>query len=244
MRVYGYTVVNTYPHLLPAFTQGFEYATDATVLESLGSPEPGTRSILRQVDLKTGTIRRQIYLDPAYFAEGATALNGKIYQVTWKHQIGFVYDATTFRQLGTFSYTGEGWGLTNDGTHLILSNGTNVLQFLHPDTFRVVRQIRVPSTNLLNALAYVDGTIYANIWFSDQIVCIDPWSGTLLYTIDLAPLCRLFKKGEHVLNGIAYDTHTQRLFVTGKNWPTIFEIRVHPSPRMRLLCRVTRSNLR
>ena len=177
---------------------------------------------------------RQVDLDPAYFAEGATRLNGKIYQVTWKTETGFIYDAATLTKLGTFRYTGEGWGLTNDGTHLIMSNGSDTIKFLDPETFLVVRQIRVPGTDALNALAYVDGTLYANRWFSDRIVCIDPRTGVVLYTVDLAPLCRTFKRGENVLNGIAYDPRTGRLWVTGKNWPLIFEIRVRMDPLMKL----------
>ena len=217
-----YTIVNTFPHPLPAFTQGFEY-NDGVLLESLGLHGS---SRLRKINL-TGEILSEISIPSEYFAEGCTQLNGKIYQLTWKNNIGFVYDLN-FKTLGQFRYAGEGWGLTNDGTHLIMSNGTGTIQYLHPETFAVVKSIHMSNLSNLNSLAYIEKTIYANIWQTNLIVCINPERGLVLEYIDLTNLYPE-SSGENVLNGIAYDAVKKRLFVTGKNWPSIYEITIRPS---------------
>jgi glutaminyl-peptide cyclotransferase len=167
-----------------------------------------------------------------YFAEGITLLNGKIYQLTWENQQGFIYDATTFQKIGGFSYQGEGWGLANDGTSLILSDGTNQIRFLDPNTFQVKKTITVmdgstPIRNL-NELEYVNGEIYANVWHQDRIARINPETGKVVGWIDMngiLPISEVTDQ-EAVLNGIAFDPASQRLFVTGKLWPRIFEIRL------------------
>jgi glutamine cyclotransferase len=169
---------------------------------------------------------------PPFFAEGITLLNAKIYQLTWQHQLGFIYDYESFQKTGQFSYTGEGWGLTNDGRSLILSDGTNRLRFLDPDSFRVTKTIAVldgkTPVNEINELEYVKGEIYANIWHNNRIAMINPETGRVTGWIDLTGLLPQNEvlDEEAVLNGIAYDERSGRLFVTGKLWPKLFEIRL------------------
>ena len=226
--VYGYEVAHVFPHDADAFTQGLIFH-DGKLLESTG--EVG-RSSLRRVEMETGKVVQRVDVPVPYFAEGLTLLKGKIYQLTWQHQLGFIYDAWTFDKLGEFNYQGEGWGLTNDGQSLILSDGSNHLRFLDPDNFQVRKTIAVvdgltPVTEI-NELEYIHGEIYANIWHADRIARIDPQTGRVVGWINLAGL--LFpgevQDEEAVLNGIAYDEATSRLFVTGKLWPKLFEIRV------------------
>jgi glutaminyl-peptide cyclotransferase len=225
---YTYEVVNTFPHDPNAFTQGLEFH-DGKMLESTG--EEG-HSSLRRVVIETGQVDQKVDVPPPYFAEGITLLNGKIYQLTWQHQIGFIYDASTFEKKGEFKYEGEGWGLTNDGRSLIMSDGTNRLKFLDPDNFSVKRVIVVKAGNVpidsLNELEYVQGQIYANIWHDNRIAIIDPETGRVTGGVDLSGLLRPGEvtDEEAVLNGIAYDPSSQRLFVTGKLWPKLFEIRL------------------
>lgn len=221
-------VVQTYPHDANAFTQGLIFR-DGKLLESTGKEG---RSSLRSVDLASGKVLKQVDVAPEYFAEGMTALNGKIYQLTWQHQVGFIYDYWTFQPLGQFNYGGEGWGLTNDGTSLILSDGSNRLRFLDPGTFKVTRTIAVTDggkkVNQLNELEYINGEIYANIWHDQRIVTINPSNGAVTAWIDCSSLVP--RSGAHdeeaVLNGIAVDETSGRLFVTGKLWPKLFEIKV------------------
>lgn len=225
---YGYQIVNMWPHDSNAFTQGL-ILSDGKLLESTG--QEGFSS-LRRIDLETGKILKKVDVPVPYFAEGITLLNGKIYQLTWQHQLGFIYDAQSLERLGEFKYTGEGWGLTTDGKSLILSDGTTRLRFLDPSDFHVVRTITVHDgqtpVNELNELEFVQGEIYANVWHDNRIATIDPQSGRVTAWIDLNGMMPEgeLQDPEAVLNGIAYDQVNNRLYVTGKLWPRVFEIRV------------------
>jgi len=229
---YSYDVINTWPHDTAAYTQGLVFQ-DGKLLESTGQEG---RSSLRRVELNTGKVLQQVNVPPPYFAEGLTLLKGKLYQLTWQHQRGFIYDAWTFEKIGEFSYSGEGWGLTNDGESLILSDGTNRLRFLNPDNFQVRRSISVldqrTAVTDLNELEYVHGEIYANVWHQDRIARIDPQTGRVSAWVDLTGLLkpREVTDVDAVLNGIAYDETSERLFVTGKLWPKLFEIRLKRVP--------------
>ncbi len=226
--VYGYEVVNTWPHDPNAFTQGLIYR-DGFLFESTGLVG---QSSLRKVDLKTGKVLKKVDVPSQYFAEGMTLLGGRIYQLTWRNKRGFIYEPETFNKIGEFSFDGEGWGLTDDGQNLILSDGSNEIRFIDPATFRIVRSIRVYDRNRplrdLNELEYVKGEIYANVWHTDRIARIDPQTGGILGWIDLKNLLPAdeLTDEEAVLNGIAYDGAGDRLFVTGKLWPKLFEIRL------------------
>jgi glutamine cyclotransferase len=173
-------------------------------------------------------------LNPQYFGEGVTIVGDNIYQLTWKNQAALVFDRRTFKFQRSFPYRGEGWGLTYDGTHLIMSDGTQRLRFIDPKTFRTVSRLRVMEGNReisqLNELEYVEGEIYANVWHSDRIARISPKTGKVLGWIDLSGLIKPGEVNheEAVLNGIAYDAKNKKLYVTGKNWPKLFEIRVKP----------------
>jgi glutamine cyclotransferase len=222
-------VVHRWPHDPGAFTEGL-LVQDGSLLESTG--QYGT-SALRRVDLATGRVVDQVHLDRRYFAEGVTSLGGKVYQLTWQEHRCFVYDAASLAAEPGLTYAGEAWGLTDDGTALILSDGTAVLRFLDPATLAVQRTIEVvgggrPVTGL-NELEYVDGEIFANVLNDRRIARIDPVDGALLGWIDLSDLVASVKVTDEdaVLNGIAYDARTGRLYVTGKRWPDLFEIRVH-----------------
>jgi glutaminyl-peptide cyclotransferase len=225
---YGYEVVHTWAHDPDAFTQGLTFY-EGKLLESTGQEG---RSSLRLVEIETGTILKKVDVPSPYFGEGITLFNGKIYQLTWLNQRGFIYDASTFNKLGEFSYTGEGWGLTNDGQSLILSDGTNQIRFLNPDNFHVRRTIAVTDgsrpVNEINELEYIHGEIYANIWHGERIARIDVQTGRVVGWIDLTGLLSQIEvhDEEAVLNGIAYDEMNGRLFVTGKLWPKLFEIKV------------------
>lgn len=226
---YTYEVVASWPHDRGAFTQGLVYNDHGTLYESTGL---NGRSSLREVDLQSGAVRRRVDVAEPYFAEGLTELDGRLYQLTWQHQRGFVYDAATFARTREFSYTGEGWGLTDDGHSLIMSDGTNAIRFLDPETFAVRRTIRVlrdgqPLRNI-NELEYIDGQIYANIWLTDYIARIDPASGFLTGWIDMRGLLPPDGGNADVLNGIAWDAASGRIFVTGKLWPRLFEVRFVP----------------
>jgi glutaminyl-peptide cyclotransferase len=220
--------VRAYPHDPDAFTQGLEYHA-GYLYESTGRYG---ESSLRQVELETGRVVRRVDLPPQYFGEGLTVLDGRIYQLTWREGIGFVYDLDTFEQVGTFEYTGDGWGLMNDGTSLIMSDGSDRLRFLDPQTFRVTRVLQVRDgavpVHELNELELVRGEIWANVFHSDHVARIDPRTGRVIAWLDLSGLYppRQRTDREAVLNGIAYDSATDRLFVTGKLWPRVFEIRV------------------
>jgi glutamine cyclotransferase len=220
------TVLAKFPHDPAAFTQGLLYA-DGLFYESAGLYGQST---LRKVDPETGAVLLEKRLDAQYFAEGLALLEGKLYQLTWKENTGFIYDPQDFRQLGTFSYPTEGWGLTTDGSSLILSDGSATLYFLDPQTLQTTRALQVnldgAPLDRLNELEYIRGEIYANIWYKDLIARIDPASGEVVGVID----CGSLRDGEgapapnDVLNGIAYDARGDRLYLTGKNWPWIYEV--------------------
>ena len=228
--------MNVYPHDSEAYTQGLIYR-DGFLFESTGLKG---RSTLRKVRLETGEVVQQVYVDPAYFAEGLTDWHEQLVQLTWTSHAGFVYDLSTFTLKRTFQYVGQGWGLTHDAENLILSDGSETLRFLDPATFREVRRVSVqengqPVTQL-NELEIMRGEVFANIWHSDRIAMIDPRSGSVSGWIELRGLLSApYRMGsEAVLNGIAYDQADDRLFVTGKLWPKLFEIRLEPaSPRKR-----------
>lgn len=229
---YTFEVIAAWPHDRTAFTQGLVFRNGG-FLESTGL---NGHSTLRDVELKTGRVLKQVTLPSEFFAEGLATLNGHAYQLTWQNRRGFVYDADTFRREREFGYEGEGWGLTTDGRNLILSDGTSQIRFLDPETFRVVRTIEVLAAGKplerLNELEWVKGEIFANVWQTDRVVRIDATTGKVRGVIDfsglLAPGDR--DRGTDVLNGIAYDPATDRLFVTGKNWPKIFEVRLKVRP--------------
>ncbi len=225
---YGFEVVNSWPHDAKAFTQGLIFH-DGALVESTGQYGEST---LRRVELETGKVLKQVEVPPQFFGEGVALLGGKLYQLTWQGKRGFVYDPQTFEKRGEFRYDGEGWGLTHDGRSLILSDGTNQLRFIDPETFRVTRTVSVFDRGRplrdLNELEYVRGEIYANIWHDQRIVRLDPQTGKVLGWIDLRgiiPRSELADE-EAVLNGIAYDAEGDRLFVTGKLWPRLFEIKL------------------
>jgi glutaminyl-peptide cyclotransferase len=229
----GYQVVHVYPHDSHAFTQGL-ICVDGHLYESTGL---NGRSSLRMVDLSTGQVLQKYDLPPEYFGEGITDWGSNLIQLTWKAHTGFVYDRFSFSLLRTFKYEGEGWGLTHDKKQLIMSDGTSYLRFLDPNSFRETRRIRVTDeTGLpiekLNELEYLHGEVYANIWQSDEIVRISPSTGKVLGWIDLSGMIdkRELESADAVMNGIAYDSIGDRLFVTGKLWPKLFEIRVVAHP--------------
>ena len=224
----GYQIVHTYPHDSKAFTQGLIYV-DGHLYESTGL---NGRSSLRMVDLTTGQVLQKHELPSEYFGEGLTDWGSNLVQLTWTAHKGFVYDRFSFAMLRTFDYQGEGWGLTHDAAHLILSDGTAYLRFLDPKSFRVTRRIHVVddaghAIDNLNELEYIHGEIFANIWHSDKIARISPQTGKILGWIDLSGIIDLRElQGDAVLNGIAYDSTRDRLFVTGKLWPKLFEIKI------------------
>jgi glutaminyl-peptide cyclotransferase len=225
--VFGYEVVNVYPHDRAAFTQGLLYR-DGVLYESTGL---NGRSSLRKVQLETGKVLQQTNVDGRYFAEGLTDWGSRLLQLTWNTNVGFVYDLASFKQLRTFSYTGEGWGLARDDRRLIMSDGSATLRFLDPQMLTVTGQIEVVDADRpvrdLNELEFIDGQIYANVWLTDRIAIISPADGRVSGWINLAGLlARGAVSGDAVLNGIAYDAARKRLFVTGKLWPSLFEIRV------------------
>jgi len=219
-------IVRSYPHDVRAYTQGLAFA-DGVLFEGTGQYGEST---LRRVELESGRVLQSARLPNSMFGEGITVRGGEVFQLTWRNQVGIVYDKSTFRELRRFRYAGEGWGLTHDGTQLIMSDGSSTLRFLDPKTFRVVRQLMVRSGGRrvanLNELEYVGGEILANIWYKDYIARISPASGEVLGWIDLQALVPPGMDREQCTNGIAYDAENDRLFVTGKNWPQLFEIRL------------------
>ncbi len=224
--VLGYRIVNEYPHDANAFTQGLVIA-DGVLFEGTGQYG---QSSLREVDLNSGRVLRQQLLPPRVFGEGVTVLNDRIYQLTWKSGICLVYDVKTLQPVDRFRYRGQGWGLTHDGKNLILSDGGDVLEFIDPKTFKTVRRLRVTDgrrrIDNLNELEYIDGEIWANVWHSDHIARIDPQTGAVQSWVNLTGLFPRRPHREAVLNGIAWDGKSQRLYVTGKNWGKLFEIEI------------------
>lgn len=222
-------VVATHPHDSGAFTQGL-FIHDGELFESTG--QVGA-SGLRRVELETGQVLQQAAIEPPYFGEGSVQLGDRIYMLSWLSRTGFVFDADSFERIGTFSYEGEGWGLTHDGTHLVISDGTARLRLIDPQDFSPAGTIDVTlggrPVRRLNELEWVDGEIWANVWQSAMIVRIDPETGEVTGLIDLSGLVPegLAGSRDAVANGIAWDRETGRIFVTGKLWPELFEIQ-HP----------------
>jgi glutamine cyclotransferase len=226
---YTYTVVNTYPHDTNAFTEGLVYS-EGFLYESTGLY--GSSS-LRRVNLTTGNVLQEVALPSQYFGEGITIVNNTIIQLTWQSHIGFVYDKTTFTLLGNFTYPTEGWGLTFDGKLLIMSDGSDNLYFLDQTTFQRTGQIQVHDGNTsvvnINELEYINGDVYANIWETHTIAVINPETGQVKAWIDLTGLqSATTLNSEAVLNGIAYDAENDRLYVTGKDWPNLYQIKLVP----------------
>jgi glutamine cyclotransferase len=226
--VWGVRVVHTYPHDPGAFTEGLFYE-DGFLYESTGLEG---HSSIRKVDLDTGRVVQARDLSSRYFGEGIVAWKDRLIQVTWQTGIGFVYDLTTFQTLANFRYPGEGWALTHDAARLIMSDGTPTIRFLDPDTFGEIGRVAVtadgePVPNL-NELEWVKGRIYANIWLTNRIAIIDPKNGRVAGWIDLGSLASGVgaQDPDAVLNGIAYDAAHDRLFVTGKLWPALYEIQL------------------
>jgi glutaminyl-peptide cyclotransferase len=226
--VSGYAVVRARPHDTAAFTEGLVF-WNGMLIESIGLYG---QSALRKVDLETGKVTQEVRLPDTIFGEGATVLGERVYQLTWKSGKGFIYDVQTLKRQGEFAYTGEGWGLTTDGTSLIMSDGTSRIRFIDPGTFQVTRSIDVtargqPVQNL-NELEIIRGVLYANVWKTRYVLEIDPATGRVLGSVDFT---RILLAGDttpstDVMNGIAYDEKGDRIFVTGKNWPKLFEVRL------------------
>lgn len=229
--VYGYRIINVYPHDPEAFTQGL-FVKDGYLYESTGQYGSST---IRKVDVKTGEVLLQKPMADIVFGEGITHWDGKIIGLTWRSGIGFTWDANSFKRLGQFKYQGEGWGLTHDDTHLIMSDGTPALRFLDPETMDEVRRLDVNANGrkipYVNELEWIDGALYANIWQSNYIAQIDPETGAVQAWLNLNGLLDSqgpVKGNPDVLNGIA-DAGEGRLYVTGKRWPYLFEIEIlHP----------------
>jgi len=224
--VYRARIINTYPHDVHAFTQGL-FVNNGLMYESTGQE---TESSLREVEIKTGKVLRQLNLDPSLFGEGITLYNDRIFQVTWRSKVGFVYEKSTFRQINKIFYSTEGWGLTTIGDKIVMSDGTNTIAYYDPEMFTMISKIEVydndKKVDSLNELEYINGEIWANIWMQDRIARIDPVSGKVKSYIDLSGL---FPQNERnpeaeVLNGIAWDNDNKKLYVTGKRWSKLFEI--------------------
>lgn len=227
-KIYKYKVVNTFPHDKDAFTQGLFYY-EGMLYEGTGQTGQST---LREVEPQTGRIKRQLNLSSSLFGEGITLYKDRIYQVTWEDKVGFVYDRATFNQLNKIYYQTQGWGLTTMNDRIVLSDGSNILYIYEPEMFTVVSQLEVydneKKVDQLNELEYINGEIWANIWMTDRIARIDPVSGKVLGYIDLKGILKDpdTDTNVNVLNGIAWDKDGNRIFVTGKNWPKLFEIRI------------------
>ncbi|HTW66130.1 MAG TPA: glutaminyl-peptide cyclotransferase [Bryobacteraceae bacterium] len=232
---YGYQIIHVYPHDPDAFTQGLEFRA-GFLYESTGLKG---HSSVRRERLETGKVLQQIDLDPQFFGEGITVLNRKIFELTWKAQTGFVYDQASFRRLRSFNYPGEGWGLANDGRNIYMSDGSDQIRVWDPVTLQEKRRITVQdhgqSIPMLNELEWVRGEIYANVWQTDRIARISPTDGRVVGWIDLAGILSAADRtgSEDVLNGIAYDVLGNRLFVTGKLWPKLFQIKLIPKSQRR-----------
>ena len=223
--IYTYKIVKTYPHDTSAFTEGLVF-DNGVLYESTGKS-----SSLRRVDLEGGNVLQKVSLPEEYFGEGLTVINDSLVQLTWQNYIGFIYDKSSFSLQGNFSYSTEGWGLTYDGNRLIMSDGSSNLYFLNPVTFQKTGQVIVRDGNIsvtnINELEYVNGDVYANIWLQQKIAIINPQNGVVKGWIDLSGIYQS-NNIDDVLNGIAYDSATGRLFVTGKDWPKLYQITITP----------------
>jgi glutamine cyclotransferase len=230
---YTYQIVHTYPHDPLAFTQGLLYL-DGALYEGTGDWE---QSSIRKVKLETGEVLQKRDLPGQYFGEGIVVWKDRLLELTWESEKGFIYDLAAFTPKGEFSYPGEGWGLTTDGKRIIMSDGTPRLRFWDPETLRETGRITVTDDGRplpeLNELEWVKGEIYANVWQTERIARIDPITGKVVGWIDCRGLLTLADRSGQtdVLNGIAYDAKQDRLFVTGKRWPKLFEIKLVKSPR-------------
>jgi glutamine cyclotransferase len=232
----NYTVIKALPHDTSAYTEGLLFH-DGQLYESTGT-EPDMpadrRSLFGTVDTNTGKITPKVELDRnKYFGEGIVFLDGKVYQLTYTTKVGFIYDAKTFKKLGEFTFpSNEGWGMTTDGTHLIMSDGTSNINYLDPNTLKLVRVLGVTDNNgpvsNINELEWIKGYLYANQWQTNYILKIDPASGKVVARLNLESLANQAKTqypGSEVLNGIAYDSASDKVYVTGKLWPNIYEIK-------------------
>ena len=226
--LYGFRVLNVYPHDSRSYTQGLVFL-NGMFYESTGL---NGRSSIRKVRVETGEVLQRHDVDVKYFGEGLAHWKGKLFQLTWQSNLGFVYDLATFKQERTFAYMGEGWGLTTTATHFIMSDGTDVLRFIDPVTMKETRRVAVTDRSSpvfqINELEMVRGELFANIYQTDRIARINPQTGRVVGWINLAGLLSAAERagGAEVLNGIAYDAASDRLFVTGKLWPKVFEIRL------------------
>ena len=224
--VYKYTIVHAYPHDQDAFTEGLEYH-DGFLYESTGL---NGKSSIRKVKLETGEVLQNRNISKDYFGEGITFWKDELFELTWSTEIGFVYDAKTFAAKRSFNYKGEGWALTHNSDGLIMSDGTAELRFIDPATFKEKRRITVTDGGVpikyLNELEWIKGEIFANIYTTDYIARIDPSNGHVTGWIDVRGMLPRQNDGNTVPNGIAYDAEHDRLFVTGKNWPRLFEIKL------------------
>ena len=232
--IINFSVTHYYPHDTTLYTEGFLFH-NGQLFESTGSPNefPQTKSLIGITDLKTGKFTKKIEIDrKIYFGEGIVFFKNKLYQLTYKNQLGFIYDAITFKKIGQFKYSNlEGWSLTTDGTNLIMSDGTNSLTYFDPVKLIPIKKLNVSEKGLpidkLNELEYINGFIYANIWMSDIIVKIDPSSGNVVGKLDLKSLTNEAKRinpNSEVLNGIAFDSTADKIYVTGKMWANIYQI--------------------
>jgi glutaminyl-peptide cyclotransferase len=239
---YGATIIHRYPHDPRAFTEGLLYH-GGFLYESTGRKG---QSSIRKVVLRTGAVVRRKELNEAWFGEGIVIWKHRLIQLTWQNGLGLVYDLANFRQRETFHYAGEGWALTQDGHSLIMSDGTSDLRLLDPDRLNEIARIHVTCdgrpVRLINEIEWVKGEIYANIWRTNFIARIDPATGSVVGLVDLTDLANstVVPAGENVLNGIAYDAGADRLFVTGKLWPALYQITVSPQRSRQLSCDVLR----
>lgn len=231
----SYSILNVYPHDTSSYIQGLQYF-NGFLYEGSGNPrKEDNRSRLRKVDIKTGKVLKETSIKGKLFGEGITIMGDKIYQITWEDKKAFVYNLSDFKLIKEFTYNSDGWGLTNDGTHLIMSDGSDVIYFLDPATFKVVKRISVQDNtglrNYINEMEYINGFIYANVYQTDEILKIDPATGNAVAKIDFGALKtqypELSNPGVDVFNGIAWDSTGNRMFVTGKYWSKLFEVRLN-----------------
>jgi len=226
-KLLNYKIINTFPHDVEAFTEGFEFFRD-TLIESTGQHG---KSYFAKIDYKTGKTYKKVALDQQYFGEGITVINNKIFQLTWESNVGFIYDANTLKKIKTFTYDKkvEGWGMTNDGTNIYHSDGTEKIWTMDPETQKLTSFVNVYTNTSkiksVNELEWIDGKIYGNIWQKDAVAVINPQTGAVEGVLDLTGLrAKVTNPEAEVLNGIAYNPKTKSIFVTGKNWNKTFEI--------------------